>query len=167
MIFSIHKKLSMLKKFENARTKFWESRWTRHNIVFHLSLQINFIGQNRHVRISAQTSFSVDIQKFKFFWSKVAWRPQTKQLVDNFKRFRNKSGLGFGLTRSVSLLSSSCQIYISYHRILWYETTQIFKCICSFSSDIFKKQNTHGHLTSITFLRIFLAQEIPFKSMQT
>ena len=30
MILSIHKKLSMLKKFEYARTKFWESRWTRH-----------------------------------------------------------------------------------------------------------------------------------------
>ena len=29
MILSIHKKLSMLKKFEYARTKFWESRWTR------------------------------------------------------------------------------------------------------------------------------------------
>ena len=27
---SIHKKLSMLKKFEYARTKFWGSRWTRH-----------------------------------------------------------------------------------------------------------------------------------------
>ena len=31
MILSIHKKLSMLKKFEYARTKFWESRWTRHH----------------------------------------------------------------------------------------------------------------------------------------
>ena len=30
MILSIHKKLSMLKKFEYAWTKFWGSRWTRH-----------------------------------------------------------------------------------------------------------------------------------------
>ena len=30
MILSIHIKLSMLKKFEYAQTKFWGSRWTRH-----------------------------------------------------------------------------------------------------------------------------------------
>ena len=84
--------------------------------LLHKFKQVSFIGQNRHVRITAQTTFSSEIQKFKFYWSKVACRPQTKQLVDNFKRSRNKSGVGFGLTCSVWLLSSSRQFCVLYHR---------------------------------------------------
>ena len=41
MILSIHKKLSMLKKFEYTRTKFWGSRWTGHMMKFHAYFQLS------------------------------------------------------------------------------------------------------------------------------
>ena len=44
MILSIHKKLSMLKRFEYARTKFWESRWTRHKTQIQFIISLAFSG---------------------------------------------------------------------------------------------------------------------------
>ena len=46
MILSIHKKLSMLKKFECAQTKFWESRWTRQK--FHIESKFDEKNSSNH-----------------------------------------------------------------------------------------------------------------------
>ena len=66
MILSIHKKLSMLKKFECAQTKFWGSRWTRHQYCF--------------IRNSTQmlSNFKKNFKKLVSFWKRLQyWKNKT------------------------------------------------------------------------------------------